>query len=107
MVALLRVIVLVPGVAVNVPGPQFDVGGVPRLAITTPLGSVSVYVPPVRFVFASLLLIVIVSRLVWPTKIVLGENPLVSEGGVTAITVIVALAGVVFVMLTMVPPSLP
>ena len=90
-------------------GPQLASGVAPNagLARTTLAGSVSVNDVPVRFVFVSLLLIVILNVLTLPAEIVFGENPLLNVGGVTAMTVNVALAGVVLVIFTEVPLSFP
>ena len=107
-VALLSPTVLVPETAAkDAPAPQFVRFGETGLARTTLVGRVSVYEVWVRSVFVSLLLTVIVSVLVCPTQTVLGLKPFVMDGGVTAITVIVALAGVVLVIDTIVPSSLP
>lgn len=98
----------VPARAVSVyPVPQLVTTAFTGVANWSPLGSVSVYDTPVKFVSTSLLLTRISSRLASPTNIVFGLKDLLSEGGDTAITVIVALAGEVFVITTGVPPSLP
>ena len=109
-VALVRAIVFPPAVAASAAEPPQSVRGVPPnggLARTTPAGRVSLKEVPVRFVFVSLLLIVMDSVLTFPIDIVFGAKPLLNVGGVTATTVNVALAGVVLEMVTGVPPSLP
>lgn len=105
---MVKVIVLVPAVAANeAEPPQLVNVGETGLARTTLAGRVSVNEVPVRFVFVSLLLIVMVSVLTSPIDIVLGANPLLNEGGVTAVTINVALAGESLEIVTVVPPSLP
>ena len=89
-----------PRVEESVPAPHPVRLAVSGVATTTPVGSVSVNVVLVNAAFKSLLRIVIVSVLNCPTKIVLGANPLLTEGGWTATTLRVALAGVVFVIET-------
>jgi hypothetical protein len=102
---LLKAIELPPEVASKTAeAPQFcrGVAGRAGLASTTFDGKLSVSDVWVRSPLMSLLLIVIVNKLVSPTNIVLGEKDLLKEGGATPMTVSVALAGVVLVIVT--PP---
>ncbi len=102
--------VVPPATAVSKAEPPQLTSDVPPnggLARTTLAGRVSVKEVPVRLVFESLLLIVILRVLTLPIDIVFGENPFVNVGGDTATTVNVALAGVVLVIVTDVPPSFP
>lgn len=108
-VALVKAIVFPPGVTFSTAAPQLVSGVAPTagFARTTLAGRVSVNEVPVRFVFESLLLIVMLSVLTFPIEIVFGANPLLKVGGVIPTTVNVALAGVVLVMVTGVPSSFP
>lgn len=107
---MVKVIVFPAGVAANEAEPPQLVNGVAPtagFARITLAGRVSVNEVPVRFVFESLLLIVMVSVLTSPIEIVFGAKPLLNEGGGTPTTVNVALAGVVLEMITGVPASSP
>ena len=95
-----------PAVLVTIPPPHWGEAGTPETV--TPTGKVSVMETCVSGVFTSLFLMVIVSTRVSPTHMVFeGVKALLTEGGVTATTVKVALAGVVLVTATGVPPSFP
>lgn len=87
--------------------PQLSNDGVTGLAKTNGLGRLSVTVVWVNVVVGSLLIMLIVSWLACPTQIVFGAKLLFNEGGNTAETCSVALAGSVLVILTGVPPSSP
>lgn len=107
---MVKATVVPPAVAANEAEPPQLASPVPLnggLARTTLAGRVSVNEVPVRLVFESLLLMVMDNVLMFPIDIVFGAKPLLNEGGKTATTVNVALAGVVLEMVTGVPPSSP
>ena len=106
---MLSVNEVAPGFALRVAeAPQFDneFAGKGGFAITTLAGKLSVMDAPVKLPLGELLLIVTLNTLVSPTKIVFGEKDLFTDGGLTPITVRVALAGVVFVIETPPPVEL-
>lgn len=107
IVALFKVSDVSPLAAAPPPGPVTEAeppqevnntdGG---LAMTMLAGKLSVSEVCVSDAFESVLRTVMVSWLVCPTQIVLGENVLLNVGGWMALTCNVALAGVVLVTLT-------
>lgn len=109
MVALLNVNEVAPGLALKLAeDPQFEseFAGNGGFAITTLAGKLSVMDAPVKLPLGELLLIVTLKTLVSPTNIVFGEKDLFTDGGLTPITVNVALAGVVLVIETPPPVEL-
>jgi hypothetical protein len=100
---------LPPGVALTVADPpQFCKAfpGKAGFATATFVGKVSVIDTWFKGITALVLLIVIASTLVAPTQIVLGAKALVTVGDATPTAVTVALAGVVFVIVTPPPVEL-